>query len=142
MKKLEGVITESQYNEKKSLIENKLDEVETLDMPVDITGDKSNKLYSEFLNDLKIKFKDFLSKLKQEGTETKEAFNLVVKASKGEIKLSKEQRKQIFDQLKDLLKIVGLIALDILPGDIVILLLIKFLKLEKFVLPSAFLKKH
>jgi hypothetical protein len=114
---------------------------ETMDMmfmPVDPVK-ASSGLYSDFYKQIKSKVNDFFSAIKKEGKETKEAFDLVVKASKDEIELSKEQKQQIYDQLKDIFKTIGLTIISILPGDIVIFLLIKFFKAEKYVYPSSFL---
>ena len=107
-------------------------------MPVDPVK-ASSGLYSDFYKQIKSKVNDFFSAIKKEGKETKEAFDLVVKASKDEIELSKEQKQQIYDQLKDIFKTIGLTIISILPGDIVIFLLIKFFKAEKYVYPSSFL---
>ena len=113
---------------------------ETLDMftmPVDpIEG--FDDMWDDFYKDMKAKIKDILSKLKQEGKETKEAFNLCIKASKEDVDLTKGERTKIFQQLKDLFKVVGLGLLSIIPGDIFIFMLIKFLKLESYILPSSF----
>jgi hypothetical protein len=94
----------------------------------------------EFAKNLKPKFKIILQGLKNEGKETREAFNLVLKAAKGEKTLSSEEKKQIGNQLKDLLKLSGLAAVSILPGGIIVAILIKALKKEKWITPSSFKK--
>jgi hypothetical protein len=115
---------------------------ETMDMmfmPVDpIAG--AGEVYSDFYNEMKNKVKKFIDNIKNEGKETKEAFNLVVQACKDEIELSKEQRQKIYDQLKDVFKTIGLTLISLLPGDIVIFLLIKFFQAEKYVFPSSFVE--
>lgn len=115
---------------------------ETMDMmfmPVDpIAG--AGDVYSDFYNEMKNKVKKFIDNIKNEGKETKEAFNLVVQASKDEIELSKEQRQKVYDQLKDVFKTIGLTLISLLPGDILIFLLIKFFKAEKYVFPSSFVE--
>ena len=113
---------------------------ETMDMmfmPVDPIDTMGN-VYSDFYKEIKSKVKNFFDAIKKEGKETKEAFNLVVQASKDEIELTKEQRTKIYDQLKDIFKTIGLTLISLLPGDIVIFMLIKFFKVEKYVFPSSF----
>lgn len=89
---------------------------------------KENLLKS--LNDLK-------RKVGQESTETKEAFNLLVSAIKGN-ELSEEDKTKISEQLKDLLRTVGLGAIAVIPGGAAIMALLKLLKLQNVVLPSSF----
>lgn len=114
---------------------------ETMDMmfmpvdPIPATAD----VYVDFYEEMKKKVVKFIDNIKNEGKETKEAFNLVVQASKDEIELNKEQRKKIYDQLKDIFKTIGLTLISLLPGDIIIFMLIKFFKAEKYVFPSSFL---
>jgi hypothetical protein len=114
---------------------------ETMDMmfmPVDpIAG--AGDLYSDFYKEMKSKVVKFIDNMKNEGKETKEAFNLIVQASKDEVELSKEQRQKVYDQIKDVFKTIGLTLISLLPGDIIIFLLIKFFKAEKYVFPSSFL---
>jgi hypothetical protein len=107
-------------------------------MPVDPIK-SAGKMYETFYEEMKAGIKKFIENLKNEGRETKEAFRLVVKASKGEIELSKEQRSSIYQQLGDIFKTLGLAALTVVPGDMIIFMLIKFLKAEKYVFPSSFL---
>ena len=113
---------------------------ETMDMfmmPVDpIKG--AADVYSDFYDQIKSKLKDFFSAIKKEGQETKEAFDLVVKASKDEIELTDEQKTKIWTQLKDVFKTIGLTATSLLPGGSLVFFLIKFLKAEKYALPSSF----
>jgi hypothetical protein len=113
---------------------------ETMDMmfmPVDPI-DKMGDIYSDFYKEMKKSFFKFIDGIKNESKETKEAFNLVVRASKDEIELNKEQRKKIYDQLKDIFKTIGLTVLTLIPGASIIFLLIKFLKAEKYTFPSSF----
>jgi len=115
---------------------------ETMDMmfmPVDPIS-AADDVYEDFYKEIKSKVKNFIDAIVNEAKETKEAFNLVIQASKDEIELSKEQRKKIYDQLKDIFKTIGLTLISILPGDIIIFLLIKFFKAEKYVFPSSFIK--
>jgi len=91
-----------------------------------------------YIDELKKKFKDFLNKVKQEGSETKEAFKKLIKAAKGEIKLTDAEKTEIGEQFKDVLKVIGLTTLAVAPGGIVVAALIKLLKAEKYITPSAF----
>ena len=114
---------------------------ETMDMmfmPVDPIA-KMGDVYSGFYKEIKSKIKSFFDAIKKEGDETKEAFDLVVKASKGEIELTEDQKNKIWTQLKDVFKTIGLTASSILPGGSLVFFLIKFLKAEKYTLPSSFL---
>lgn len=114
---------------------------ETMDMmfmPVDPIDTMGN-VYSDFYKEIKSKVKSFFDAIKKEGKETKEAFDLVVKASKDEIELTEKQKNKIWTQLKDVFKTIGLTASSILPGGSLVFFLIKFLKAEKYTLPSSFL---
>lgn len=90
----------------------------------------SKETLSNSLNDLK-------RKVGSESTETKEAFNLLVSAIKGN-ELSDEDKTKISEQLKDLLRMVGLGAIAVIPGGAAVMALLKLLKLQNVVLPSSF----
>lgn len=94
------------------------------------------------MSEFKSKFKNFIAAVKQEGKETKEAVALLIKAAKGDIELTDNQKSQIGDQLKDVLKLVGLTAIATLPGGFIAGALIKFFKAEHLVTPSAFLTEN
>jgi len=47
-----------------------------------------------FMNDLKSKFNKFISAIKQESKETKEAVSLLIKSAKGDIELTDERKKK------------------------------------------------
>ena len=93
------------------------------------------------MNELKMKFKKFIAALKQEGTETKEAFSLLAKAAMGKIELTDAQKSEIGEQMKDVLKAIGLTTIAIAPGGIIAGFLIKMMKAEKYITPSAFMKE-
>lgn len=97
---------------------------------------------TSFIGRLGLKWDKFLSALKNEKKETQEAFNLIIKSTKGEIKLTPEQKKQIGNQLKDVLKMIGFMGILALPGGTIFLLLSKFLKLNKFITPTSFQNKE
>jgi hypothetical protein len=90
-------------------------------------------------DDFKVKFKKFIAALKQEGKETKQAFILLAQAAQGKKTLSANEKKQIGDQMKDVLKALGLTAIAVLPGGLIAGLIIKLLKAEHYVTPSAFM---
>ena len=92
----------------------------------------------KYVNKAKSGFKKFIEALKQEGKETKEAFKLLAQSVKGEKQLSKEEKKEIGNQLKDVFKTIGYIGLFALPGGSIFTILFNLLKLNKYVLPSAF----
>jgi hypothetical protein len=92
-----------------------------------------------FVDDLKSKFNKFITAAKQEGKETKEAVSLLIKSAKGDIDLTDEQKKQIGEQLKDVLKLIGLTAIATLPGGFIAAALIKLFKAEYLVTPSSML---
>ena len=90
-------------------------------------------------DDFKVKFKKFISALKQEGKATKQAFIILAQAAQGKKTLTANEKKQIGDQMKDVLKTLGLTAIAVLPGGIIAGLIIKLLKAEKYITPSAFM---
>ena len=106
------------------------------DLNENIVGDAIKK-YGSKISD---KYKDFVARLKQEGSETKEAYQKLVDAVANGKELSKEERKEIGDQLKDVLKLIGFTAASILPGGIVYLLLTQVTALKRHLVPSAFLE--
>ncbi len=91
---------------------------------------------------LKASFKEFLVKLNEEKDETKQAFELLRLSVFEGKKLSKIEKHQIGEQLKDVLKTVGLVGVAILPGGTLFFILSKFLKLNKYILPSSFITKE
>ena len=94
-----------------------------------------------FMDEVKTKFQKFIAAIKQEWQETKEAVSLLIKAAKGDIELSDEQKEQIGNQLKDVLKTIGLTAIAVLPGGIIVGALIKIFKAESLITPSAFVNE-
>jgi hypothetical protein len=98
-------------------------------------------IQENYLTSIKDKFTKFISAVKQEGKETKEAVSLLIKAAKGDVELSNEQKEQIGNQLKDVLKLIGLTAIAALPGGFVAGALIKLFKAESLITPSAFVNE-
>ena len=92
----------------------------------------------KYYDALKIAFKSFMDKLKQEGRETKDAFLKMASAIKDGKKLTKREKTEIGDQLKDVLKLAGFTAASVLPGGVIYLLLAKMPLFQKTLTPSAF----
>ena len=92
----------------------------------------------KYYDALKITFKSFMDKLKQEGRETKDAFLKMASAIKDGKKLTKQEKTEIGDQLKDVLKLAGFTAASVLPGGVIYLLLAKMPLFQKTLTPSAF----
>jgi hypothetical protein len=90
------------------------------------------------IDNVKSKFSNFVTSVKQEGKETKQALSLLIKSAKGEIELSDDDKKYIGEQLKDVLKLVGLTAIAALPGGFIAGALLKLFKAEFLVTPSSF----
>ncbi|TXG80226.1 MAG: hypothetical protein E6R13_08455 [Spirochaetes bacterium] len=95
----------------------------------------------DYYDSLKEKMKDFLEKISQEKDETKEAFSLLIDSINDGKKLTDEEKEKIGEQLKDVLKTVGLVGATILPGGFIYFLIAKVFKLNKYVLPSSFNKE-
>ena len=123
------------------LVEPVIKEVEMGMIPTDVLGKHTQQDINNFITNIKTKFQKFISSIKQEGKETKEAVSLLVKAAKGGIELSDEQKEQIGNQLKDVLKTIGLVGIAALPGGFIAGALIKLFKAESLVTPSAFVNE-
>ena len=98
-----------------------------------------NKL-KKYYKSVKGHIKDFTQCIGKESDETKQAFKLLVYSSKNKVKLTPEEKNQIGEQMKDVLKTIGLVSITLLPGGSVFLILTNVLKINKHVLPSAFLE--
>jgi hypothetical protein len=101
---------------------------------------KTNKLEELSTGKIKSKLKFILGALKQESRETKEAFSKIIQSSKGEITLTDEEKKEIGEQMKDVLKLAGLATVSLIPGGTIAAILIKLFKAEKYITPSSFQK--
>ena len=102
---------------------------------------------NKFVSKIKSRFDDFIKKLQTEGKETKEAFDLVLKESRGELldengnkrDLTIQEKELVKEQAKDLFKVLGLTSITLLPGGTLVFILIKVFKQEENLLPSSFL---
>ena len=92
----------------------------------------------DYYDSLKEKMKDFLEKIGQEKDETKEAFSILIDSINNGKKLTDEEKEKVGEQLKDVLKTLGLVGASILPGGFIYFLVAKVFKLNKYVLPSSF----
>lgn len=105
---------------------------------------------NKFVDKLKNNFNDFLKKVQTEGRETREAFDLVLKESRGELldedgnkrRLTSDEKKIIKQQAVDVFKVLGLTSLSILPGGTLIFILLRVFKQEDKILPSSFLTEE
>lgn len=97
---------------------------------------------SDFIKKLNVKFKDFMKSVRAEGTETMEAFALIVQAAQGKKKLTKEEKEKVGNQMKESLKTAGLVAASVLPGGTIYFILVRLLKLDDYVYPKRFLSKN
>jgi hypothetical protein len=95
----------------------------------------------EYYDSFKDKVKDFLERLDQEKDETKEAFKILTDSINNGTELTDEEKDKIGEQLKDVLKTIGLVGATILPGGFIYFLVAKVFKLNKYVLPSSFHKE-
>ena len=100
-----------------------------------------NMVQEGIIDNIKSKIKDFTSAIKQESKETRNAFKLIIQSAKGDIKLTDEQKEQIGNQLKDVLKTIGLTAIAVLPGGVIVAALLKIFKQSHLVTPSSFVNE-
>jgi len=111
--------------------------------------------YREYMSDvnkyifkLRLHFREFIENVKNENDETKEAFDLLLKESRGQLldingnvrDLTPKEKQQIREQAIDVLRMVGLTSLTILPGGALVFILLKVFKLNDHILPSSFKK--
>lgn len=96
---------------------------------------------SKYIRDLGQKMKDFFKAVGSESKETKAAVSLVYQASKDGRKLTDDEKKMVKEQLKDVLKTIGLGSIAIMPGGFIVAVLINALKLNDKIVPSSFKKK-
>ena len=87
----------------------------------------------------KEKITRFVSAMKTEKDETKMALAMLLQYINGE-KLSSEEWKWIGNQMKDVVKILGLTTMAVAPGGSLVALLAKALKADKYLLPSSLQK--
>ena len=84
------------------------------------------------------KVKQFVSAMRNETEETKIAFGMMMQHLNGQQKLNDTEWKWVRNQLKDVMKMLGLTAMAVAPGGSLALGLMKVLKADKYMLPSSF----
>jgi hypothetical protein len=94
-----------------------------------------------FIDNMKSKITAFVNAIKQEGQETKEVVGLLIHAAQGKIELTDKDKEYIGNQLKDVLKTIGLVGIATLPGGFIAAVLIKLFKAEHLVTPSSFVNE-
>ena len=105
-------------------------------------NDLTEEAIGDYINKIKVRFKDFIKAIKEEGQDTKKAFALLLQGASGKKKLTQKEKEQIGNQLKDALKAAGLLAATVLPGGTIYFILIRLLRLEKYTMPDRFLSKN
>ena len=95
---------------------------------------------SEYVKRLSKKMKAFFKAVGKESKETKDAVKLVISANKENRKLTDDEKEMVKEQLKDVLKTLGLSYMAIMPGGLLIAVLLKAFELEDKMIPSSFKK--
>ena len=80
----------------------------------------------------------FLEALKKEGIETKSMSKLLTMCVIERRKLTDEEGKKFANQLKNLVKTLGLATIIVMPGGSIIFILIHYLKLRDYFLSDSF----
>ena len=108
---------------------------------IEIYGEFMNESkMSQYIRDLGRKMKDFFKAVGNESKETADAVRLVYQAQKDNRKLTDKEKEMVKEQLKDVLKTIGLSYIAIMPGGFIVAVLIKALKLNDKIIPSSFKK--
>jgi|DEB19_MinimDraft_2_1074335.scaffolds.fasta_scaffold00264_13 hypothetical protein len=90
------------------------------------------------LDDILANFKKFINALKQESKETKTAFKMLYNHAINTRKMNDIEKEWVGTQMSNVLKTIGLTTIALMPGGMIVALLIKALKLQKYILPSSF----
>lgn len=93
---------------------------------------------NKYVQNLTNNFTKFIDGLKTERGEVVDAYKKLLKSLKEGKKLSYEEKKEIGDKLKDVLRLTGFVFATFLPGGIVYLMLAKTTKLKKHLIPKSF----
>jgi predicted GNAT family acetyltransferase len=93
---------------------------------------------NNLIKDFTSKAKKFFIALKEEGKETVEILNIIYAHVFKNQKMSNSEKEQVGEQLKDVLKTVGLTTIAVMPGGVIFAIIIKALKLQKHLFPSNF----
>lgn len=93
---------------------------------------------NNFVQQLRGRFKLLIQSITKEGRQTKEAFYLIGQAALGKKKLTSKEKEKVGNQMKEVLKSVGLIAATVLPGGVIYFILVRLLRLEAYIIPNSF----
>ena len=93
---------------------------------------------NNLIEDFTSKAKKFLIALKEEGKETAEILNILYGHIFKNKKMTDFEKEQVGEQLKDVLRTVGLTTIAVMPGGVIFAIIIKALKLQKHLFPSNF----
>lgn len=135
--------------ESKQEVQQDLPKEESLKIKDGIYLSEKLEIYGEFMNESKMsqyirdlgrKMKDFFKAVGNESKETADAVRLVYQAQKDNRKLTDKEKEIVKEQLKDVLKTIGLSYIAIMPGGFIVAVLIKALKLNDKIIPSSFKK--
>lgn len=135
--------------EPKQEVQQDLPKEESLKIKDGIYLSEKLEIYGEFMNESKMsqyirdlgrKMKDFFKAVGNESKETADAVRLVYQAQKDNRKLTDKEKEIVKEQLKDVLKTIGLSYIAIMPGGFIVAVLIKALKLNDKIIPSSFKK--
>ena len=94
---------------------------------------------ADTIDKAKGKVKNFVNAMRTETDETKQAMVMLLRHINGE-KLTSEEWAWVRNQMKDVVKLLGLTTVAIMPGGSLIAILAKALKMDKHILPSSFQK--
>ena len=93
----------------------------------------------DYFKDLKAKFDTFIEKLKTQSKDIQNAFGKLAHAVRTGETLTKNEKIEIGNQLKNTLKLAGFTAATILPGGFIYLLLSRIPALKSKLVPTSFL---
>ena len=93
----------------------------------------------DYFKDLKGKFDNFIEKLKTQSKDIQKAFGKLAHAVRTGETLTKSEKIEIGNQLKNTLKLAGFTAASILPGGFIYLLLSRIPALKSSLIPTSFL---
>tara|TARA_B100001093_G_scaffold471874_1_gene494507 strand:- start:2147 stop:3883 length:1737 start_codon:yes stop_codon:yes gene_type:complete len=95
---------------------------------------------SEYVKRLSKKMKDFFKAVGKEGKQTKDAVKLVITAKQENRKLTDDEKEMVKEQLKDVLRTIGLSYVAVMPGGLLIAILLRAFEIEDKLIPSSFKK--
>jgi len=110
--------------------------------------DKYGKQLTDKVKDLadmqknKEKFAEFKGKLGAQWKTTAESLAKLYKAVKNKEKLSKDEKKQIGNDLKEALKTLGFAGATVLPGGFLYMLLVSKIPILQILKPEVFMEEY